>query len=246
MFINSIISDDLSLHKFLKQLNFDLYLTKPQLEPFKSIKNAMIFKGYQGKISDVAELASPRHRTSISRFLSNSTWNEEFLLKALRSFVIDLIWAKSRESNKPIYFIIDDTISEKTKLSSKAISPIEKCSLHHSHLKGKIAYGHQIVSSLLCCDGLVLPYSIDIYDKNIMNKIEMAKNLVESLPKPISKGFVLCDSWYSCKAIFNATVKAGYSYIGALKTNRVIYPDCHERLGIKLHQFAKSLNISDF
>ncbi|NFO15787.1 IS701 family transposase [Clostridium botulinum] len=246
MFMSSIISDELSLHNFLKQLNFDLYLTKPQLEHFKSIMNAMIFKGYQGKISDVAELASPRHRTSISRFLSNSTWNEDFLLKSLRTFVIDLIWAKSKETNKPIYFIIDDTISEKTKPSSKAISPIEKCSLHHSHLKGNIVYGHQIVSSLLCCDGLVLPYSVDIYDKNIMNKIEMAKNLIESLPKPITKGFVLCDSWYSCKTIFNVAVKTGYSYIGALKTNRVIYPVGHKRLGVKLNQFAKSLNIDDF
>ena len=32
----------------------------------------------------------------------------------------------------------------------------------------------------------------------------------------------------------------------ALKTNRVIFPEGHERLGIKLHQFAKSLNIEDF
>ena len=31
MFMNSIISNELSLHKFLKELNFDLYLTKPQL-----------------------------------------------------------------------------------------------------------------------------------------------------------------------------------------------------------------------
>lgn len=43
-----------------------------------------------------------------------------------------------------------------------------------------------------------------------------------------------------------ATAKAGYSYIGALKTNRVIYPKGHEKLGIKLHKFATSLNIEDF
>lgn len=38
----------------------------------------------------------------------------------------------------------------------------------------------------------------------------------------------------------------GYAYIGALKTNRVIYPKGHERLGIKLHEFATSLNKYSF
>nr|WP_238475987.1 transposase [Clostridium manihotivorum] len=107
-------------------------------------------------------------------------------------------------------------------------------------------YGHQILVSLLSCDGLVLPYSIDIYDKDFMSKIELTQKLVESLPKPENKGYVLCDSWYSCKAIFNSSEKAGYSYIGAIKTNRVIYPKGHERLGVKLHKFATTLDIDDF
>lgn len=246
MFQKSIIPEELSIDKFFNQLNFNLYLTKPQLNHLQSIMNAMISKGFGGKVSDISELASQRHRTSITRFLANSTWDENHLSKALRLLVLDLIWTKSRETNKPIYFIIDDTISEKTKPSSKALNVIEKCSFHNSHLKGKTVYGHQILVSLLSCDGLVLPYSIDIYDKNTMSKIEMTKNLVSSLPKPVNKGYVLCDSWYSCKAIFDSSVEAGYSYIGALKTNRVIYPEGHKRLGIKLHKFATTLNIEDF
>jgi hypothetical protein len=162
MFQNTIISNELSIYKFFKQLNFDLYLTKPQLKHLESVMNAMILKGYNGKVSDIAELTSPRHRTSITRFLSNGTWDEKLLIKSLQSLVIELIWSKSRETKKPIYFIIDDTISEKTKPSSKAKKPIEKCSFHNSHLKGKNVYGHQILVSLLSCDGLVLPYSIDI------------------------------------------------------------------------------------
>lgn len=246
MFQNTIISGQLSIYKFFKQLNFDLYLTKPQLNHLESIMNAMLSKGYNGKVSDIAELASQRHRTNITRFLSSNSWNEGLLIKSLKSLVLELIWSKSRETNKPIYFIIDDTISEKTKPSSKAKNTIEKCSFHNSHLKGKTVYGHQILVSLLSCDGLVLPYSIDIYDKYSMSKIELSQKLVESLPKPENKGYVLCDSWYSCKAIFNSSEKAGYSYIGALKTNRVIFPKGHERLGIKLHKFATTLNIEDF
>ena len=69
MFQNSIIPNELSLYKFFKQLNFDLYLTKPQIKHLENIMNAMISKGFNGKVSDVAELAPARHRTSITRFL---------------------------------------------------------------------------------------------------------------------------------------------------------------------------------
>ncbi len=42
MFQNTIISNELSIYKFFKQLNFDLYLTKPQLNHLENISNAMI------------------------------------------------------------------------------------------------------------------------------------------------------------------------------------------------------------
>lgn len=48
----------------------------------------MISKGYNGKISDVPKLVFQRHRTSIPRFLSNSTWDEQLLNKSLKSLVL--------------------------------------------------------------------------------------------------------------------------------------------------------------
>ena len=52
-----------------------------------------------------------------------------------------------------------------------------------------------------------------------MSKIKSTQNLIETLPKSENKGYVLCDSWYSCKCIFNFSEKVGYSYIGELKTS---------------------------
>lgn len=79
-----------------------------------------------------------------------------------------------------------------------------------------------------------------------MSKIEITQSLIASLLKPENKGYVLCDSWYSFKDVFKESVKYRYSYIGALKTNRIIYSEGHKRLGIKLHKFAQTLNINDF
>lgn len=69
----------------------------------------------------------------------------------------------------------------------------------------------------------------------------MAIDLINSLPWPINESYVLCDSWYSCKKIFKASEKAGFKYVGGLRTNRVVYPVNYERLEIKLNYFRKTL-----
>ena len=241
MFRDTIITDTSFVSKFILGLKLGLYLSKPQLHHLILIISTMIMKGYNGKITDSYELMPARHRTCIGKFLSNSTWNEDYVHKALQKYVVKTIWDISKETGCPIYVIIDDTISERTKPSSKAENPIEKCSFHNSHLKGKSVYGHQLVTLMLSCNNVVMPYSILIYDKEDMSKIEMAIELIKSLPAPVSTGYVMCDSWYSNKKLFKASKEAGYGYIGGLRTNRVIYPKGHERLGAKINVFAKTL-----
>ena len=47
------------------------------------------------------------------------------------------------------------------------------------------------------------------------------------------------------KKIFNASEKAGFIYVGGLRTNRVIYPTNHERLDIRLNNYGKTLTKDD-
>ena len=245
MLENFIITASSSIIKFLLKLDLDLFLTDPQLKHAIAFISAMVLRGYDGKVSAIAELSSHRHRTSVGHFLSKSPWNEKLVMDSLKEHVIKRIWKLSETTGNPIYVIIDDTISEKTVPSSKAKCPTEKCGFHNSHLKGKTVYGHQMVTVMLRCGNTILPYTIVLYDKNNMSKIKIAEEVIKTLPFPVNKGYVLCDSWYSCKALFDASAERKYTYIGALKTNRVIYPKGHERLGIKLHAFAKTLTQED-
>ena len=153
--------------------------------------SAVIKKGFVGKVSHVTDLMPFGHRTNIGKFLCKSPWNEDFIERALRNFVIKKIWEIPKVTNNPIYVAIDDTISERTVPSSKARKPIEKCSFHNSYLKRKTIYGHQLVTVMLICDDVVMPYSISIYDKKIKSKIQMAIELIKSLPSPINEGYVL-------------------------------------------------------
>ena len=246
MFQELIISKDLSINKFLNDLKCDFYLTKPQFKNLKIILTGMITNGYNGKISQIAE-HSLSHRTSIGRFISNSSWDENLITTSMQKNLINTMTVRSEKSKEPVYFIIDDTISKKTKPSSQAEKPIEDCEYAYSHLESKTVYGHQIIVTLLSCNGLTLPYSVDVYDKQTMSKIELAKSLINGLSKKLNRLIVLADSWYSSKAIFDATLSnENHNYIGAIKTNRVLYPKSHNSLGIRIPMFAKSLPLKTF
>jgi len=88
--------------------------------------------------------------------------------------------------------MIDDTISSKTKLSSRAKHLIEDAYFHLSHLKKKQDYGHQAVGIMLSCNGLVLNYAVILYDKSI-SKIQIVQNVAEQLPNAPNISYLLCD-----------------------------------------------------
>jgi len=122
---------------------------------------------------------------------SEGVWNINYAWKGIKKFVVrEIIESSSFET--PLFVIYDDTISEKTKPSSKAENTIQDASFHHSHLKGK-AYG-------------------------------------------------LCDSWFTNKDVINVHFKKGYHLIGALKTNRVIYP---KGVSIQVKDFAQYVEKND-
>ena len=244
---------DKSINNFIIEIGLSLYLTLPQLKHICEFLFGAAGRGYNGKVSHISENCySSTHRTSVGYFLSKSPWNEDYILRALQQFAIKKIWKLSKDTGKPIYMIIDDTICKKTKPSSRAKNPIEKCQFHQSHLEGKQVYGHQVVGILLQCGEVTIPYQLTPYDKTRMNefnkkvtKIEIVINAISSLPTPPKKGFILGDSWYSAEKIIKSAKLRGFDYIGALKTNRIIYPKCC-RMNQQISGFAKMINKEDF
>ena len=196
--------------------------------------------GYHGKTVDF-EKYSPCHRTTIAHFLNKGKWNDAGLEDILKGTVIQIIYQEALRSGKPVFCIVDATISSKTKLSSWALHPIEDAYFHQSHLKGKQDYEHQAVAVILSCNGIVLNYAIVMYDKS-RSKVKIVQDIAEQLPVPPVVSYFLCDSWYTCGGIMDAFIKKGFYTIGALKTNRVLYP-CGIRQ--KACEFALHLRKTD-
>lgn len=218
---NSIYHSSVIYNRLIS-LNLGQIFSSTVMKHILSILISVFLRGYRGKTVDFA-CASPCHRTTIAHFLNRGKWDDAKLEKILKEAVVRTIYEESLRSGKPVFCIVDDTISSKTKPSSQALHPIEDAYFHQSHLKRRQDYGHQAVSVMLSCNGLVLNYATIMYDKS-KSKIKIVQEIAQELPAPPSPSFFLCDSWYTSADILKAFAKKGFFTVGALKTNRILYP----------------------
>ena len=231
------------IYNQLKRLNVCKFYSNRVVNHLMSILISIFISGYHGKTTDFAKNSSC-HRTTIAHFLNSGKWDDSLLTDTLKISVIEVIYSEAARTGKPVFCIVDDTIASKTKPSSRALHPIEDAYFHQSHLKGKQDYGHQAVAVMLSCNGIVLNYAFVLYNKSI-SKISIVQNIAEELPVPPVISYFLCDCWYVSEKIISTFAERGFHTIGALKTNRMLYP-----FGIrkKLSEFAALLSVthSDF
>lgn len=223
------------IYKFMSDLNlYSMYSSVPA-QHIEDFLCASVQTEFCGKVVEMA-YHSHYHRTTIAHFLNNGCWDESRIDSRIKSTVEKIMLHKNQESNSPIFFSIDDTVCCKRKPSSQAKAPIESASFHHSHLLGKKAWGHQVMAATYNCDDIALNYDVHLYDKK-QSKIDYMIELAKTLPTMPTKSYMLCDSWFTCPKIIDAFEARGYHCIGALKTNRIIYP-CGIRINI--NQFAQN------
>ena len=138
MLHNRIIAENKDIFNFIKKAKLDIHLTKLQNLYLVSFIMCLTISGSCSKILNISKMYFiNRHQTSIGRFLSNSKWNTDKILSLYQKFIRNIIWGISLSTRKSIQVIIDDTVLEKTKPSSKAKKPSEKCGYHHSHTKDR-------------------------------------------------------------------------------------------------------------
>jgi len=220
--MNTSIHESETIVNSLKEKNLYEQFSAHVMRHLMTLLIAVFSIGYHGKTIDFAQ-HSDCHRTTIGYFLNHGKWDEKILETAIRQSVIDIIYEESKRSGKPILCIVDDTISSKAVPPSKVKHPIDSAYFHYSHLKGKSDYGHQAITVLLSCNGITLHYAVKMYDKSV-SKIDMVCEIAQELPSAPNISYLLCDSWYVCGKLMEAFIKKGFYTVGALKTNRILYP----------------------
>jgi len=242
-----IVNENQKINKFLEKLNITFYLTPTQVRYLVLYMYFYFEITFNAKIKNIDNVYfCNTDRSSINRFLTRSPWDEEKILRVLRSDVIKTIQNISTKTKEPIQLVIDDTISKKTKPSSKALNTIQGTQFHYSHTEKRHVFGHQIFVCILKCGNRSFPFEMMLYNKNTSSKIDMALSVIKTVCSLIKVDYLLTDSWYSSKKIIKEAIKNNIIYVGALRTNRVIYPNGKKSKGVKISAFAISAKRKNF
>jgi hypothetical protein len=167
-------------------------------------------------VKKIAEaITDEGHHSAIDRILNKAKFEKEILEKRYLEKMRYLF------RNSKIYLIIDDTLVERNG------ECIEETQSHFDHNANGFIKGHQFFTAILHTAFLELPIFPELYSKNTISKIEMARNLVDKLNNySIKIHTVLFDSWYSDDELINKCVFNEARVICSIKTNRKIKFKC--------------------
>ena len=96
---------------------------------------------------------------------------------------------------------------------------------------------------MVSCGGYDLCHSMARYEKGKKTKIEMTFDIISELPHEEQTSYALLDSWYKSTKIINGFTAKNYGVIGAIKSNRIIYPDGKK---ISIGDYAANLTQDEF
>lgn len=212
-----------------KYLNFlKNCFTKPQFNHIKNYVGGLIALNKKTIKNISISSKEEKNQSNLNRFLTESSWNEDDVQDRYIKKV------NHQTKGKPVSLVIDDSISKKTG------KHIEEAQYHKDHASKGYVFGHQIVTALIMCMGLLLPLFPKLYSKKTQSKIELAKQIIEYASSRIKISQVIIDSWYMCNDIIKLCLKKGLTLIGNVKSNRVIQFERGD--WIKLSKYYKSIS----
>ena len=235
-----IITPKEQIRKFFFEKHLDFLTSVPPRRLQEMILSSCV-KGNSGKMTDYAE-TGPVRRTTYSHFLAKGKWDDARLEEAQKRESFQAVTELAQTNRTPVFVCIDDTVLPKTKPSSKAKRPTQGVGWHYSHLEGKVIYGHQVHAAMVGTGETSQCYSLKRCCPERGTKIDMTLEVIRSLPKE-PDAYVLVDSWYTSHAVLDACREKGCHLIGAMKTNRILYP---EGKRISASDLASSLDIGCF
>ena len=221
-----IIAGRKAMSKFFYQYGFGEKLSSVPQKRLTEIICGLAMKGNQSRTTDFAELKQG-FRTSYGHFLSKGKWDEQKVSQQQQTEALRKADELAQTKGAPIYLSIDDTVIEKKKPSSRATRPMEGTGWHYSHLEGKQVFGYQVFGANISTGDFSLCYCLRRCCPENGSKIDMAVQLLDTLPETDARVILQMDSWYTCKALWDKALEKNITLIGAMKSNRILYPDGH-------------------
>jgi hypothetical protein len=123
----------------------------------------------------------------------------------------------SRMIHQGGYLVLDDTTWQRQTKVAEAVAKVWSSSA------GGVRLGMQVVL-LIWTDGKrKVPISMRLWQKGGKSKVELATEMLrEAAAWGVQPNYVLFDSWYAARAIFNLLSELGWKYVARIKSNRLL------------------------
>ena len=220
----SIITAKEQIGKLFYENGFGEILSSVPQNRLAEIISSLCLKGNQSRTTDFAEQGFG-YRTTYGHFLSKGKWDEKAVSQRQQKGAFQKLAELALAEGTALYLSIDDTVIEKKRPSSRAKRPMEGTGWHYSHLEGKQVFGYQVFGANISVGNVSMCYSLRRCSSESGSKIDMAVQLLDTLPQTDAQVILQMDSWYTCKKLWNKAEEKKITLIGAIKTNRILYPD---------------------
>ncbi len=192
-------------------------LTQPQSKHFLIYSIGLIWLVKFHSTREIASQVAKRLPDNLQRFLNGSTKKQKHLGQANQTLL-----AQMANKVPEIITVIDDTTC------SREGKKIEGMGIHHS-AKGLVK-GQCVVTCVLKIAGEWLSWAVEGYRPKascakgeFKSKIQLAQGILQNLRQKIRTSVtVLMDSWYTCAPILIPIIEAGWTFVAAIKCNRIL------------------------
>jgi len=203
---------------------FRRYFTKPQYKNFCRATLGLIVAGEgEHDVKSVNELFIDRKdQSSLNRFITHPGWNVDEVVREGKAMLL----SEAGELNESVeYKVIDDTVCRKYSARTEMVC------YNHSSTLGTVL-SHDYVTSLYVNNGLALPDGLKLYgnekkcrEKGIefKTKMQLACEMIDEHIPRAKRSIWLWDSWYMCHDTVARCGARGYSWIGEMKSNRILF-----------------------
>jgi SRSO17 transposase len=225
------------------------------LDNWRQVENAMRYLAGLIVLTDRKNVSSInrsfteyRNQASMNNFITDSTWSDEELHRAVIQVVKDEVEKQNIKHGK---LVIDDSFLEKSG------EDIEGVGWYWDHSQKKHILAHNLVSSHYVAGNFHVPLDFQIYvrrtdledekKKEFKTKVEMAKELVE---KAVGYGLpidvVIFDSWYMSEELTDFVREKGIeAYVAEEKSDRMMLSD-DSKTEVNLSDWARTIPRESF
>ncbi|HJW65616.1 MAG TPA: transposase [Candidatus Bathyarchaeia archaeon] len=202
---------------------FKKFFSKPQYKNFcRTELGLMVAGGGEHDVKSVNELFIDRKdQSSLNRFITDPKWD----VKAVANQAKTLLLSEAKVDRLFEYKIIDDTVCRKYSPSTQMVC------YNHSSTMGTVL-SHDYVTSLYVNNSLAVPDGLKLYgnqkkcrEKGIefKTRLQLACDILDEHTPLAKKTIWLWDSWFTCQEMASKCKAHAYSWIGEIKSNRVVF-----------------------